>query len=104
LVLLAEHLIGKGLSLLVHDPDVHLSSLLGANRRYIEQHLPHIGALIRPDLAAVLAESDVLVIGTSDKNTIEQLRTLVRSDTSIVDLANIRELSGLASYQGLTWR
>jgi GDP-mannose 6-dehydrogenase len=105
LVLLAEHLIGKGLSLLVHDPDVHLSSLLGANRRYIEQHLPHIGALIRPDLTAVVAESDLLVIGTSDKKTIEHLKTLVRADTMIVDLANIGEHSGLpANYVGLTWR
>ena len=54
MVMLAEHLIGKGMSLLVYDPDVQLSSLLGANRRYIEQHLPHIGALVRPDLAAWL--------------------------------------------------
>ena len=42
LVPLAEHFIGKGLSLLVYDPEVHLSSLLGANRRFIEQHVPHI--------------------------------------------------------------
>ena len=47
LVTLAEQLIGKGLSLLVYDPEVHLSRLLGANRRFIEQHLPHIGNLIR---------------------------------------------------------
>ena len=44
LVLLAEHFIGKGCTLLVYDPEVHLSNLLGANRRYIEQHLPHIGS------------------------------------------------------------
>ena len=40
LVLIAEQLIGKGLGLLVYDPEVHLSRLLGANRRFIEQHLP----------------------------------------------------------------
>jgi GDP-mannose 6-dehydrogenase len=105
LVLLAEYLIGKGMSLLVHDPDVHLSSLLGANRRYIEQHLPHIGALIRADLEAVVAESDMLVVGTSDKKTIEQLKKLLRPDTVVLDLANIGERDGLsAGYVGLTWR
>ncbi len=104
LVLLAEYLLGKGLSLLVHDPDVHLSSLLGANRRYIEQHLPHIGALIRPDLAAVVAESDFVVIGTSDKKTIGELRALVQPHTPILDLANIGAHDGLVAYQGLTWR
>jgi GDP-mannose 6-dehydrogenase len=105
LVLLAEYLIGKGMSLLVHDPDVHLSSLLGANRRYIEQHLPHIGALIRADLEAVVAESDLLVVGTSDKKTIEQLKRLLRPDTVVLDLANIGERDGMpATYVGLTWR
>jgi GDP-mannose 6-dehydrogenase len=105
LVLLAEYLIGKGMSLLVHDPDVHLSSLLGANRRYIEQHLPHIGALIRADLDAVVSESDMLVVGTSDKKTIEQLKKLLRPDTVVLDLANIGERDGLsAGYVGLTWR
>src|SRR2546427_956218 len=44
LVLIAQQFIGKGLNLLVYDPEVHLSQLLGANRRFIEQHLPHIGS------------------------------------------------------------
>src|SRR4030095_6920213 len=63
LVLLAEHFIGKGLSLLVYDPEVHLSHLLCAHRRLIEQHVPHIGSLIRSDVSEVIAESDVLVVG-----------------------------------------
>src|SRR5437660_8119143 len=54
LVLLAEHFIGKGLSLLVYDPEVHLSSLLGANRRFIEKHVPHIAQVMRRDIADVL--------------------------------------------------
>jgi GDP-mannose 6-dehydrogenase len=104
LVMLAEHLLGKGMSLLVYDPDVLLSSLLGANRRYIEQHLPHIGALVRSDLASVVAESDLLVIGTADKKTIEQLKQLVGTDKQVLDLANIGNRDGLkAEYVGLSW-
>lgn len=104
LVLLAEHLIGKGLSVLVYDPDVNLSSLLGANRRYIEQHLPHFGGLLRGDLASVIEDSDLLIIGTSDKKTIGRLMELAPSDTAVLDLANIGERQGLrAKYIGLTW-
>jgi GDP-mannose 6-dehydrogenase len=104
LVLLAEHLIGKGFSLLVYDPEVHLSSLLGANRKFIETHVPHIGGLIRNDLDAVVAESDVLVVGLNDKKTIEGLKRLARPDQTIVDLANIGDQSGLrAQYLGLSW-
>ncbi len=81
LVLLAEHFIGKGLSLLVYDPEVHLSSLLGANRRFIEQHVPHIGAGdTRRTSQDVLAESDVLVVGLSDRLVFEALRRHVRPD------------------------
>ncbi len=104
LVLVAEHLIGKGLSLLVFDPEVHLSRLLGANRKFIESHLPHIGALIRRDLDSVIAESEVLVMGSSEKKTIEQLKRLARPDQVVIDLANIGEHGALkAQYVGLCW-
>lgn len=105
LVLMAEHLIGKGFSLLVYDPEVHLSSLLGANRRFIETHVPHIGGLIRNNLDAVVSESDVLVVGLNDKKTIEGLKRLARPDQVLVDLASIGEHAGLAAgYVGLSWR
>ena len=41
LVTLAEQLIGKGMELAVYDPEVQLSQLLGANRRYIETPAAH---------------------------------------------------------------
>lgn len=105
LVLLAEHLIGKGLSLLVYDPEVHLSSLLGANRRFIETHLPHIGSLIRNSLEEVVSDSDVLVAGLSDKKTIEALKRLARPDQVLVDLVNISGHRDLAAqYVGLSWQ
>jgi GDP-mannose 6-dehydrogenase len=68
---------------------VHLSSLLGANRRFIEQHLPHIGTMIRRDLASVIAESDLLVIGNNDPETNGLLAKYVRDDQIVVDLVNL---------------
>src|SRR6185369_11460245 len=73
LVLLAEHFIGKGLALQVYDPEVHLSRLLGANRRFIEQHVPHLGTLLESDLEHVIAESEVLVVGLNDRNAFAAL-------------------------------
>ena len=80
LVLIAEQFIGKGLNLLVYDPEVHLSRLLGANRRFIEQHLPHIGSLMRADIESVIAESDVLVVGLNDPRTLQAVSSNVRND------------------------
>jgi GDP-mannose 6-dehydrogenase len=104
MVLLAEQLVGKGLSLLVYDPEVHLSNLLGANRRFIEQHVPHLGALMRPELETVVAGSDVLVVGLSDRATVEGLKRYARADQVVLDLVNIPDRTGLpGQYLGLSW-
>jgi GDP-mannose 6-dehydrogenase len=104
LVLIAEQFIGKGLSLLVYDPEVHLSRLLGANRRFIEQHLPHIGSLMREDIECVIGESDILVVGLNDTKTLEALASHVREDQIVLDLVNIPRREALrGNVVGLCW-
>ena len=104
LVLMAEQFIGKGLSLLVYDPEVHLSQLLGANRRFIEQHLPHIGSLLRSDIETVIGESDVLVVGLNERRIFEALKRQVRKDQIVLDLVNVPERNALpAAVEGLCW-
>lgn len=104
LVLLAEQLIGKGLSLLVYDPEVHLSQLLGANRRYIEQHLPHIGSLLRPDIQAVIEDSDVLVVGLNGPEVSAALKRHARKAQLVLDLVNLAGRDELpARVEGLCW-
>ena len=104
LVTLAEHLIGKGLSLLIYDPEVHLSRLLGANRRFIEEHVPHIGSLMRGDLESVIDESDVLVVGLSEPRVLAAVRGRARASQIVVDLVSIPDRSEIAArYVGLCW-
>jgi GDP-mannose 6-dehydrogenase len=103
-VTLAEQLIGKGMSLLVYDPDVHLSRLLGANKRFIERHVPHIGNLIRENIAEVVAESDVLIVSLADSRVFAQLREAVRNDQIVIDLARIpAPASWPCTVEGLCW-
>jgi GDP-mannose 6-dehydrogenase len=104
LVLIAEQFIGKGLSLLVYDLEVHLSRLLGANRRFIEQHVPHIGSLLREDIQSVIAGSDILVVGLSGPRIFEALARHVREDQVVLDLVNIPRHAGLrGKVMGLCW-
>ena len=104
LVLLAEHFIGKGLALQVYDPEVHLSRLLGANRRFIEQHVPHLGSLMRSDIEGVIAESDLIVVGLSDARIFDALMQHLREDQTVLDLVNIPQRSKLrANVVGLCW-
>ncbi|HEX6136688.1 MAG TPA: nucleotide sugar dehydrogenase [Casimicrobiaceae bacterium] len=104
LVALAEHFIGKGLELSVYDPEVQLSNLLGANRRFIEQHVPHIGQLIHGDIAAVIAKSDVLVVGLDGAGIAAALVEHVREDQVVLDLVNLPVQGKLRGrYSGLCW-
>ena len=104
LVTLAERLIGKGIELTVWDPEVHLSQLLGANRRYIEQHLPHIGRLVRPDLPAVIEQSDLLVVGTGVPEVGRALARHARQDQIVIDLAGLSSDEPLrCKVEGLCW-
>ncbi len=63
LVALAERLLGKGCRLRIHDREVSLARLLGANRAFIEREIPHLGELLAPDLAAATAGTPVVVLG-----------------------------------------
>ena len=104
LVQIAEQFIGKGLSLLVYDPEVHLSRLLGANRRFIEQHVPHIGSLMREDIESVISSSDILVVGLSGPPIFEALARHVRDDQIVLDLVNIPRRETLrGKVMGLCW-
>jgi GDP-mannose 6-dehydrogenase len=104
LVLLAEHCIGKGLSLQVYDPEVQLSRLLGANRRFIEEHLPHIGSLMRSSLEAVVADSEVLVVGAAYDGLAEALARHVQEDQLVLDLTGALRKPGLkGTVLGLCW-
>ena len=104
MVLLAEHFIGKGFEVRIYDPEVHLSNLLGANRRFIEQHVPHIGSLLSSDLRSVVAGSELLLVALNDKRTVEALQAEVSEDHRVLDLVGIggqKEFRG--EYVGLCW-
>lgn len=104
LVTMAEHLIGKGMQLKIWDPEVHLSRLLGANRRYIEQHMPHIGELLHPRLEDVIEHADVLVVGLGGADVAESLARHCRSDQTIVDLVRVHNPAAIAArVEGLCW-
>ena len=104
LVLMAEHFLGKGLSLSIYDPEVQLSSLLGANRLFIEQHVPHIGSLLRENIREVINDSELLLVGLNDSRTLDLLRKHVSDDHVVIDLVGIPDRGRMGGhYAGLCW-
>jgi len=104
LVTLAERLIGKGYELRIYDPEVHLARLLGANKSFIERHLPHIGQMLHADLDDVVAASELIVLGSNSPAVQEALAARLRPQTAVVDLVGLPHESRLsAAAQGLCW-
>ena len=79
-------LIGKGKELSIYDSTVKLAHLTGANRQYIDNTIPHIGSLIKPDMDQVIQGSEVLVIGNPDPD-FAKVPDLVRTDQLIIDFS-----------------
>jgi GDP-mannose 6-dehydrogenase len=104
LVAVAERLIGKGYDLRIYDPEVNLSRLLGANKRYIEQSIPHIGSLMSSDLVAVVDHADVVIVGQAGPDTLQALAARSRPGQAIVDLVGLPPNEAVAAAaQGVCW-
>ena len=63
LVELAKRLIGEGVELAIHDPDVLLGRLHGSNRAFLEDRLPHISRLLKATLEETVEDAEVVVVG-----------------------------------------
>ncbi len=70
---LVESLIGKGLDVRIVDRSVAASPLMGANRRYIEEQIPHVGFLMCDSLDALLDHAEALVVGSAGPEAAEAL-------------------------------
>jgi GDP-mannose 6-dehydrogenase len=101
---LAERLLGKGYRLSIYDEDIHPDRLRGANRAFIDEHLPHLRDLLSESLDATLAASDVIVL-TKIWPDVENLATRLRDDQVLVDLAGLPAGSDELTdrYAGIGW-
>jgi len=85
MVALVETLIGKGCDVRILDRNVSMARLVGANRRYIEEEIPHIASLMCASAEALLAHAEVIVIGNACEDATEVLAA-ARPEHLTVDL------------------
>jgi GDP-mannose 6-dehydrogenase len=101
-VQLIKRLLGEGCQIKIWDENVSLGRLIGSNRQYIEEVIPHIGSLLCSKLVDALEGSDVVILGTRVDKT--QLAGMLK-DRVVVDLVNLdksRRPTG-ANYEGICW-
>jgi GDP-mannose 6-dehydrogenase len=105
LVQLIKRLLGEGLEIRIWDREVSLGNLIGSNRQYIQEVIPHIGSLLRPTLEEVVQTTDVVLIGTKAVDRCV-LQNLLRADQAVIDLVNLNPRwrpRGPFAYEGICW-
>ena len=88
------------MSLSVYDKNVNLSKLVGANKSFIEEKLPHISNLLVDTINKLIEQSEVIVI----PNSTEEISNIqIPEDKIIIDFSRIKKLENHKNYIGLNW-
>jgi GDP-mannose 6-dehydrogenase len=104
LVIMAERFIGKGLQLSIYDPQVNVARLIGANRRFIEESIPHIASVMTSDIEQLVREADVLVVATRIPEVLAALAAHTRPEQLLLDVAMLPDREAhSAQYRGVCW-
>ncbi|MBK1647100.1 nucleotide sugar dehydrogenase [Rhabdochromatium marinum] len=101
---LIERLLGKGYDIRVYDKNVNLARLVGANRDYILNRIPHIARLMVRELSDIVDHGEVLIIGNGSdefKGVLDQLKP----GQVVVDLVRVSSdaRSDATTYDGICW-
>ena len=102
LVEVIERLIGKGYDIRLYDKNVKIASLVGANKDYILNAIPHISNLMVDSIDEVISHADTIVIG----NNAEEFKAVVgglSKDKAVVDLVRIVYMRSNEKYDGICW-
>lgn len=102
-VALVELLLGKGYQVQIYDRNVQIARLTGANRSYINEHIPHIAEILSDDLEAVVAGGEVVVIG----NRAAEFRgvpSMLTPEQRLIDLVRVPVPENCSfRYDGVNW-
>jgi GDP-mannose 6-dehydrogenase len=97
-------LVGKGYSMLLHDPNLNLEHLLGANRRFVESEVPYLPERLRASVGEVVEGSEVVVVANESKEY-RGVGALLKPGQALVDLVHAVDPASVAhgEYHGLAW-
>ena len=98
---LVEKLAGKGYDVKIYDMNVVLSKLLGANKSYVEEKLPHISAMLESSVKDVINHAQTVVL-VHKLDEIKEFKDILKHK-NIVDLAGYKGFSEFKNYSGIAW-
>lgn len=103
MVEVAQRLLGVGYDLRLFDPQLHLSKLVGSNRRVVDVTLPHLAQLLQSGLAETL-DRPCTVVAAQRCAKVDELAAHLTPEHTVLDINGWDELSTLPSkYEGFCW-
>jgi GDP-mannose 6-dehydrogenase len=98
-----ERLTGKGYDLRIYDKNVQVARLVGANRDFILNRIPHISRLMVDNVDAVLQHAETIVIGNKSSE-FECVPQKLHAGQHLVDFVRISNSgSNNGEYSGICW-
>lgn len=98
LVALAEILSGKGVELKIYDEFVQVGRLVGGNKAFVDQTLPHLARLLVP-AQEDLNECELILLGHPAET--EVMGLWLEQDKKILDLTGLRNLTRSANFRSV---
>ena len=87
MVQIAEFFLGKGFDLSIFDPAIETSRLTGANRDYINKHIPHLASRLVNDPVTMVERCEAIVFTREESLLREYVSTLAESPL-VIDLSD----------------
>jgi GDP-mannose 6-dehydrogenase len=101
-----ERLAGKGYDVRIYDQNVQVAKLVGANRDFILNRIPHISKLMVDSIDAVLHHAETVVIGNKAAE-FESVPERLHKGQCLVDFVRISNHSHShntnGAYSGICW-
>jgi GDP-mannose 6-dehydrogenase len=105
LVHLMKRLLGEGCECRIWDENVSLGRLIGSNRQFIEETIPHIGSLLCSSIEEAVESADIVILGTK-VNDRDKLARCLKPGALLLDLVNLdsgQRLKNHQPYEGICW-
>ena len=103
IITLIERLLGKGYEIQIYDKNVSLARLRGANKKFIEERIPHVAALMKEKLEDVLTFSELIIVGNKSDEFKDILKK-IKKNQQVIDLVRLTEAHCKNSwYEGICW-
>jgi GDP-mannose 6-dehydrogenase len=100
---LVERLLGRGYDVRLHDDNVLLPRLVGANREHLVRTVPHVAGHLVDDLDEALAGAEVVVIAQGNPAYADIVERLT-AEQKVLDLVGVARASATSpQYSGFLW-